>query len=135
MQNGINTDLLESFIIAQKSVNKPAIFLRKFLCARLRQGVGVNKLYGEEAYNLIYIFYICQTLRTASFIRNFTFKRRLFKDRFLGPNPKVGGLQSWGVRPSVRPSFRPSVRPSVIAFLYGLELLNGRSQRLGYRLK
>ena len=39
--------------------------------------------------------------------------------------------QSWGPIelgcPSVRPSVRPSVCPSVIAFLYGLELLNGRS--------
>ena len=39
--------------------------------------------------------------------------------------------QSWGPIelgcPSVRLSVRPSVRLSVIAFLYGLELLNGRS--------
>ena len=42
---------------------------------------------------------------------------------FLGPNPKGWGPIGLGC-PSVRPSVRLSVRQT---FLYGLELLNGRS--------
>ena len=42
-------------------------------------------------------------------------KLPLAKQRFLGPNPKVGGLQSWGVRPSVCPSVRLSVRLSSLS--------------------
>ena len=54
------------------------------------------------------------------------FQKVVFRpaNRFLGyllhfrPHTKVGGLLSWGIR--------LSVRLSVIAFLYGLELLNAR---------
>ena len=49
----------------------------------------------------------------------------LVKCFFIRPQPKKLGAYRVGV----------SVRPSVIAFLYGLEHLNGRSWKLGYRLK
>ena len=50
------------------------------------------------------------------------------------PQPKRLGAYRFGV--SVCPSVCLSVRLSVRhTFLYGLELLNGRLQRLGYRLK
>ena len=64
----------EYFIIARKNVNKSAIFQRKLLCARLRMGVRINKLYGVEAHHLMHIFYICPTLATTSFNRNIALK-------------------------------------------------------------